>query len=225
MKQKATDRKCYQCDSRGVTKEHVPAKSFFPDEHRKSLVTVPSCHNHNTGNSEDVEYVRNLITSHISANDVGMSHFQDKVVRSFENSPKLFDRSFRDASTVFLKGEESLTYRFEFPRFAKVMSDLAYGLYFKDCRKSFTGTWGIFPLSLLSPATVFEGKPDGWEQYRNSLRQLKFAQKPTPQPRVFQYGVVQWNDLQLIYKFVFYEGFAVVALSRQSTQPNSPHAP
>jgi hypothetical protein len=213
MNRKRTYRKCYQCDSDGVTKEHIPAKSFFPDNHRKNLITVPSCHDHNTSNSEDVEYVRNLITSHINANDVGMSHFQDKVIRSFDNSPKLFHRSFRDASTVLLSSEESLTYRFEFRRLAKVMSDLAYGLYFRDFRKSFMGTWGIFSLSLLSPATVFEGKPDGWERYRETLRQLTFQQKSTPQPRVFQYGVVQWNELQLIYRLIFYEGFVVDALS------------
>ncbi len=58
---KKRDRQCYRCDQAGITDEHVPPKSFFPEGHRKGLITVPSCEAHNKDNSFDVEYVRNII--------------------------------------------------------------------------------------------------------------------------------------------------------------------
>lgn len=216
MKRKTIARKCYRCDSDGVTKEHAPADSFFPKGHRENLVTVPSCPDHNTANSKDVEYVRNIITCHIDTNEVARFHLQNKVTRSFQNSPNLFAQTFKDTASILFNGEEAETYRYDFQRFSKVVSDLAYALYYKDFGKTFTGAWGVFSLGLLSSATVFESKPDGWDKYRNMLLQLDFTEMPTPQPKVFRYGIVKWTDLQLIYRFVFYEGFVVDALSQQS---------
>lgn len=59
------------CDKPGVTSEHVPPKSFFPDDRRVNLLTVPSCWTHNNGNSKDVEYVRNVITAGWGVNPIG----------------------------------------------------------------------------------------------------------------------------------------------------------
>jgi hypothetical protein len=63
---KLTMNKCYMCDAAGTTKEHAPPDCFFPKGYRAGLWTVPSCDAHNSRNSKDVEYVRNVITSHIS---------------------------------------------------------------------------------------------------------------------------------------------------------------
>lgn len=212
--------KCYRCDSDGVTKEHAPASSFFPQGYRENLVTVPSCHEHNTSNSKDVEYVRNVIVAHLETNDVANRHLLEKVTRSFQHSPKLFYQTFKETAEILFNGEEAITYRGDLPRFSRVMSDLAYALYYKDFAKRFSATWGIFSLSLLSSVTVFEGKSDGWDHYRSLLSQLNFEEQLTPHPNVFRYGIERWNDLQLIYRFIFYDGFVVDALSLQPKMPS-----
>src|SRR5258705_2200292 len=211
---KSTMNKCYMCDAAGITKEHAPPDCFFPKGHRDGLWTVPSCDDHNSRNSKDVEYVRNVITSHISANDAGLVHFQDKAIRSFEHSPKLFHRTFADAKPIIINGQETGVYKFELPRYKYVMEAIAYAVYFKMFGKTYGGSWAIFSPSMVSQSALLEGKTDGWDEYRRMLLQLKYTQVPTPQPKIFKLGIYRWNDDQLIYAFVFYEGFVVNPLAQ-----------
>ena len=206
--------KCYMCDAPGITREHAPPDSFFPKGHRDELWTVPSCDLHNSANSKDVEYVRNVITSHISANDAGMVHFQNKAIRSFEHSPKLFERTFASAKPIILNGEETAVYTFDLPRYKNVMEALAYAVYFKMFGKTFGGSWLTFSPSIVSETSLLEGKPDGWDEYRQLLLKIPYVQVPTPQPTIFKLGIYQWNEEQFIYAFVFYEGFVVSPLSQ-----------
>jgi hypothetical protein len=50
---------CYFCGDKATSKEHVPPKSFFPEESkcRLNLITVPSCDKHNNEKSETDEYI------------------------------------------------------------------------------------------------------------------------------------------------------------------------
>jgi hypothetical protein len=52
---------CYVCGAPATSEEHAPPESFFPEGYRSGLVTVPSCADHNTKLSTDVEYVRNAL--------------------------------------------------------------------------------------------------------------------------------------------------------------------
>jgi hypothetical protein len=205
---------CYMCDAPGITKEHVPPDCFFPNGHRDGLWTVPSCDAHNSANSKNVEYVRNVITSHVNANQAGMIHFQEKSIRSFEHSPKLFNQTFASAKPIVLNGEETAVYTFDRPRYKNVMEAIAYGVYYKMFGKTYPGSWLTFSPSMVSESVFLEGKPDGWDEYRQMLLQIRYAQVPTPQPKVFKLGIYQWNEDQFIYTFVFYEGFVVNPLSQ-----------
>src|ERR1700684_1978190 len=98
---------CYMCDSVAVTREHAPPKSFFPSTLRSSLITVPSCDAHNSDNSLDVEYVRNVLSSQHGANDAAAKVFAT-TKRSLERSPKLRARTFRDLKAVIVEGEETV---------------------------------------------------------------------------------------------------------------------
>jgi hypothetical protein len=205
-------KKCYRCDREGLTREHAPPDSFFPKGHRHNLVTVPSCHDHNTKNSKDVEYVRNVLVSHYVTNSVARAHFQEKVKRSFNKSSKLFYRTFRDMKPIRVDGEKTGLYSLDFPRFKVVMESLAYALYYRDFDKTYPGTWEIFSPILLSP-NFFRGLPDGWEEFRKLLVELSYKEMPTPQPDVFRYGMHKWDDERLVFLFQFYGGFIVNALA------------
>jgi hypothetical protein len=204
--------KCYRCDSDGVTREHAPPDCFFPTGYRDNLVTVPSCHEHNTKNSKDVEYVRNVIVSHFSTNDVAREHFQNKVKRSFNKSSKLFDRTFKDVMPISIDGEETGIFSLDLLRNKTVMEALAYALYYKEFGRTYSGTWEIFCPQLLSPK-LFQNKPDGWEGIRHLFQEIGYTEIPTPQPKVFRYRAHKWDDEKLVYVFEFYGGFIVNALA------------
>jgi len=55
---------CYFCGENAQSKEHVPARCFFPENesYRKQLITVPSCEKHNEDTSVDDEYVASTST-------------------------------------------------------------------------------------------------------------------------------------------------------------------
>lgn len=54
---KRSRRTCYRCDNPASSKEHVPAKAFFPKKASLQLKTVPSCELHNSAKSADDQYV------------------------------------------------------------------------------------------------------------------------------------------------------------------------
>ena len=59
--------KCYWCGRDATSREHVPPKCLFPEDKdiksiykgtfRRSLITVPSCDEHNLAKSHDDEYL------------------------------------------------------------------------------------------------------------------------------------------------------------------------
>ena len=66
---------CYACPKSATTKEHVPPLSFFPEDQRKNLITVPSCEDHNNSNSKDAEYAQNIVTTMFGVNALGQKLF------------------------------------------------------------------------------------------------------------------------------------------------------
>ena len=80
------DKRCYACEFKATTREHVPPKAFFPDGFRDGLVTVSSCDRHNLDNSMDVEYARNVIASSRGINQIGERLVFGKAKRSDRKS-------------------------------------------------------------------------------------------------------------------------------------------
>ena len=80
------------CDADGVTREHVPPLSFFPEGFRVKLWTVRACGAHNLKNSKDVEYVRNVIVCFRNVSGTAHALAESAAFRSFERSAALFAR-------------------------------------------------------------------------------------------------------------------------------------
>jgi hypothetical protein len=74
-------KQCYYCGQQDTSKDHVPAKCFFPADPscRKQLISVPACARHNEAASKDDEYVRSLIVMIIGNNCRAYQQFLDKV--------------------------------------------------------------------------------------------------------------------------------------------------
>lgn len=71
-------RSCYFCNLPGTTDEHVPPRAIFPaqkdfpgENHRLDLITVPSCTEHNSGKSDDDEFLLVSLAGIIGNNSIG----------------------------------------------------------------------------------------------------------------------------------------------------------
>lgn len=199
---------CYRCEEEGTTtREHVPPLAFFPEGFRTNLWTVPSCEEHNLGNSRDVEYVRNVIVSHRNVCGTAQELAQNASFRSFERSSALFYQTFENVQFVIINGERTATYPFDLPRFKRVMKAVAYAIFYKDNeQRKYDGNWNIFSSTLLG-ANDLNGVPDDWQGFRELIGRIPFALKASPEPWVFQYGTHQFDDgRHFAYAFEFYGG-------------------
>jgi hypothetical protein len=114
---------CYICDALATADEHAPPECFFPEGYRVALTTVRSCPQHNAKNSMDVEYVRNVPCGQRGTNFVAARVFET-AKSSYENSQKLFNRTFAEVRAVLIDGQETGAFPIEMPRFRAYM-DLA----------------------------------------------------------------------------------------------------
>ena len=207
------NRKCYRCDAAGVTREHVPPFSFFPDGFRTNLWTVRSCEAHNINNSQDVEYVRNVIVSHRNATGTAHRLAQNTSFRSFERSAALFVRTFREVAPLTVDGEETAVFRLDLLRFRRVMEAIAYAIYYREHSMTYASGWRVFSPTLLSANDV-RGIPDNWQLVRDMVRTVPFTPVATPEPEVFRLGLHTWEEGRFAYAFEFYGGFRVFVWTR-----------
>ncbi len=207
---------CYMCDAAATSEEHAPPESFFPEGYRSNLVKVPSCPAHNEANSKDVEYVRNVISTQHGTNGAATLIFE-KTKRSFDNSPKLAARTFRDLRPVMIEGQETGAFPIDLPRHRRVMEAIAYALYFHDFGKKHRGDWQIFTPSFKYAANVHQGASDPWENFRAYVESGQYKSMPVPHPGVFKYGLIEMEQGQIIYRFEFYESVVVMAWTRFTT--------
>lgn len=81
---------CHICGKQTCSSEHAPARSFFPKSMRVNLTQVPSCEEHNESISKDYEYVRFFYLIALLYNETGKCHSLDKVIKTIQRSPALF---------------------------------------------------------------------------------------------------------------------------------------
>lgn len=212
-KHKRRPEKCYMCDGSGITKEHVPPYSFFPEGFRTNLITVPSCPKHNNNNSKDVEYVRNIIVSAINVNETAQAHFP-AVLRSFLRSPKLAGQTFNKVTSLMLPDGETAAFEIDLNRFRNVMQSIAYALYYRDFGPIYPHEWKVYCSIMRSADYELLGIPAPQNRLiRDALTRLAFIDKETSQPDVFRYGWIQESEYKIAYRFVFYGGVFVYAIS------------
>jgi hypothetical protein len=209
-RKKKTPEKCYTCDDAGITKEHVPPYSFFPEGYRDNLVTVPSCQKHNNHLAKDVEYVRNIIATSIQVNDVG-SLLTDKVIRSYTKSPGLAKLVSGTMRTFRVGNEKTGIFSVDLDRFNSVIQSIAYALYFRDFGSTYPNDWVIYPISMESEQTIKDLSQSQHGNLRMAIAKMETVDRHTNQPEVFKYAINQ-EDQQIIYKLVFYGYFTVFAV-------------
>ena len=201
---------CYACAAVATTVEHCPPQSFFPEGHRKNLITVPSCSNHNNANSKDVEYTRNWITTSWGVNSAGQDLFEQKTKKSFDRSPRLLTQTFGTMRTVKFEREITGAAKCDVPRCRVVFEACVRALHYHNTREKHE-KWGIVMQGLAFDPTVPGLNMQPLMNLVGTLQALNFPQIPTANPEVFQYGAAQLDGRQ-VYCFVFYGSYVVYAL-------------
>ena len=84
--QVSTAMTCYfqGCKEKGVTKEHIPPRSFFPEGEKEQLLTVKSCKKHNNAKSKDDLYVLAQICMNASPSNRAREVSLNKVAPQLE---------------------------------------------------------------------------------------------------------------------------------------------
>lgn len=88
---------CYMCERPETSREHVPAKSIFPErkdtpsghDYRQNLISVPSCDDHNCAKSAEDEYLMQVLAMSLGLNQVAVDHVNSKVRRSLIRNPRV----------------------------------------------------------------------------------------------------------------------------------------
>ena len=83
---------CYMCNREATSREHAPPRNLFPTskeggrDFRKSLITVPSCDEHNASKSKDDEFLMVTLAGIVGNNSIGYQHKLTKVDRAIRRT-------------------------------------------------------------------------------------------------------------------------------------------
>lgn len=132
--------KCYfkGCTQRGVTKEHIPPKAFFPDNEKDQLLTVKSCQEHNNAKSKDDFYVLAHICMNASPSNRAREIFIEKVrpQLDFNNGElkKLIAKKLKNGN---------VEYDLDIKRFDSFFTALSFGIIYKSCGTSLPNNFEV----------------------------------------------------------------------------------
>lgn len=217
---------CYMCNSEAVTMEHVPPKCFFPKndntcdgDYRRRLITVPSCHEHNTGKSNDDQYLLYVLAGSVTSNDLGLTQFCTKVKRSAERKPKLMismGSNAKPAQIFHSTGnfwEEGLGIAVDGNRIDLVLAMYAQAIYFHEQGGKFAGR-----VNVLTPFTLYlDSRRNASVSTALDAAENFFSdyQVKGENPEVFCYKFAE-NEVAAIILFYFYRGTKIlVHLAKQ----------
>lgn len=204
--QKSKMSHCYYCGNKSSTIEHVPPKSLFPESkdledefHRKNLITVPSCKEHNTSKSSDDEFLMIYLGSSLNLNETGKKHFETKLSRAWKRkNPNYISQilenpieigSSRISDDVELK---TFTGKPNIVRFNRCMDSICRALYFHNFGFIFRGEIRIVNNIMFSG----NAKYDSQHIFISNLFDLLPRKGPITgdNPEVFTYQFSELDD-------------------------------
>lgn len=134
---------CYfqGCNDKGITKEHIPPRSFFPDGEKKQLLTVKSCKRHNNDKSKDDLYVLAQICMNASPSNRAREVFMNKVSPQLEFNNGALRKRLADGAVRLAKG--AVKYKVDIARLDDFFTALSCGIVFKSCGSSLPANYTI----------------------------------------------------------------------------------
>ncbi len=134
---------CYfqGCCEKGITKEHIPPRSFFPDGEKDQLLTVKSCERHNNLKSKNDLYALAQICMNASPSNRAREVFKKSIYPQLHyGNGALRKALIKDA---IASPDGSVSYRVDTTRLDEFFSALSCGLIYKTCGSSLPSKYNI----------------------------------------------------------------------------------
>lgn len=147
---------CYMCGRPATSREHVPPRSIFPEgkdldgkDHRRNLVTVPSCRIHNSEKSSDDEFLMVSLAGIIGNNSIGYMHKFSKVNRAIRRSAnRLLIDVFAERKLFIIRDENKfldvIWGKPDFDRLNRCFDRIARGIHLHHFRTRYLGEIVIY---------------------------------------------------------------------------------
>jgi hypothetical protein len=225
---------CYYqgCTEKGITKEHIPPKAFFPKDEKDQLLTVKSCVEHNNAKSKDDLYVLAQICMNASPSNRAREIFMKKVKPQLEfNNGALRKRL---AAGAVPQEDGAVKYPVDEKRLEEFFTALSCGVIFKSCGTSLPENYSISHVfcSLVSEQSPFANQLEGEIEKFYSGKPMAFMEFGKPNlnnERIYTveiFGVPDFgSSITVVHKF--FGQFKVISMLTskvESTANKSKHA-
>lgn len=131
------------CDAAVTSREHVPPECLFPSGHRRNLITVPSCDQHNTEKSGDDEVVAYGLGLQAGTNELATGPRLKKFMRAGNRRPGLARAVIKNPQPITYDGHETSAIDVDRDRFDRVMDHTARGLLLHHTGRKHLGALGV----------------------------------------------------------------------------------
>lgn len=223
---------CYECgiklDKESLTKEHVPPKCFFPKSDKNSLITVPSCIEHNGGKSGNDEKFLQNISLQILANKKGQDIATNKAVKSIFRNKKRTKSLAKDATLIYVdekkNGQLKPTFAFKFDEgdFNSSVSSICKGLYYHEFHKVFRGEIKIYNEFQMALGDDSINKNKDFDKNRILIeRSFSSIKRKGENQDIFYYQVMKPPrnlDFPFAIRLCFYEGIGILAFLQEKKE-------
>ncbi len=220
---------CYECgiplDKEILTREHVPPKCLFPKSDRNSLITVPSCIEHNGGKSGDDEKFLQIMSIQVLANKKGQDIAKNKAVKSILRNRKRTKNLARDATLIYVDEEKNgqfkptFAFKFDEREFNSSIFSICKGLHYHEFHKVFDGEVKIYNEFQISLDDDSVKKNQEYEKNRVMIKEnfLNTERKRENQD-IFYYQLMKPPkslEFSLAIRLCFYEGIGVLVFLKE----------
>ena len=220
---------CYECgislDQESLTKEHVPPKCFFPKSDNISLITVPSCIEHNGGKSDDDEHLLQIISLQILANEKGQNIGVNRAVKGILRNRKRTKSLASNATLVYVDEEKTgqlkptFAFKFDEYKFNDSISSICKGLYYYEFHKVFNGDVNIYNEFQISLDEDSMNKNKEFEKNRISIeKNFSNIERKGKNQSIFYYQIFKppkGLGFSLAIRLCFYEGVGILAFLQE----------
>jgi hypothetical protein len=212
--------KCYYqgCTNKGITKEHIPPRSFFPKGEKEQLLTVKSCEIHNNRKATDDQYVLAQICLNASPSNRAREVFLKKIKPQLSHNDGAFKKMLSKGAVVLDDG--SVKYPVDTKRFDDFFTALSCGIIFKTCDEQVPENYVIhhqYP-NFSSEYSVREQGLQVFEAFEQlisgePMKVLDFGKPNTQNERIYSvkvFGMPGFNS-SITVVHLFYGKFKVVS--------------
>ena len=213
MKRGRQNPTCYMCDAPSTSKDHAPPLCLFPEapEHRKSLVKVWSCDEHNSGKSDDDELLRWVLATN-GRNELALRVLNEGILPRLETDPHIRDTFQPDARFGVRDGKIVRgSWAVDPKRFISSITAIVRALHYHHTyyAEKLSGDmkvqWAALKDRDLAAASINLSDED-YAEFTKLLPDQPYLPIGA-NPRVFQYGFDQHSDpVNDICALRFYEG-------------------